>query len=397
MATITKSYTATVTEGTLTAKASATVTVTYSVTNTEDQTTVTASRLSVSDIGYVGASSLRTRAANNLRSTLSSTAYTLKFDGATVSTRRGAAPSTSYTFTGSRSVNKTHSTQTKTVNFNGTTASVSVPARPSYAVSYDLNSGTGAISNSTKWYDEPLTLTATTPTKEGYVFTGWATSLENAGDNITTDTYTANAPATFYAAWELAYTKPSVRNISIDRCDALGQSDDEGTYAKVSFDWSVFQTNDARYYGGDTYPYASNSATCEITVGTFTVTPTLTGSSGSEEVVVGDGSFTTDTSFNVSGAITDTQVVQPDNETTFSGTLGTAYFPMDFMPDGHGVAFGMPAKTQGLFECDLNAQFNKQMLAPNYFMQLDTTAQSGDDHDIYTALQTLGWDSEVIV
>lgn len=33
----------------------------------------------------------------------------------------------------------------------------------------------------------------------------------------------------------------------------------------------------------------------------------------------------------------------------------------------------------------------------NVELALDTTAQSGDDHDIYTALQTLGWDNDVIV
>lgn len=243
---------------------------------------------------------------------------------------------------------KGHSSASKTITayqtgHSGTKASkaFTVPAKPSYAVSYNANSGTGQPSNDTKWYNEPLTLSTSRPTKEGYTFKGWATSVANAGTNTTTTTYTGNAPATFYATWELNYSKPSITNISIERCDANGNNDDEGGYAKVNFDWSVFASSASRYYGGNTYPYANNTiSSASVTVGTFTKSFTA---SDTLPIIVGDGSFSTDTQYDVSITITDTQSVISDHTTTVAGTLATSFFPMDFNADGTAMGIFRPA------------------------------------------------------
>lgn len=42
-----------------------------------------------------------------------------------------------------------------------------------------------------------------------------------------------------------------------------------------------------------------------------------------------------------------------------SNTVGTSFSLMDFKQGGKGIAFGKAATTDNLFECDLNAQFNK--------------------------------------
>ena len=161
------------------------------------------------------------------------------------------------TTTGTLSVTKGTSATTKTVTAtaSGTTVSgygsaggsasvsinVSIPAKPSYTVSYNLNGGEGtAPSSQTKWYGTTLTLSSTVPTRTGYNFLGWSTS-----STATTATYgaggsyTSNAAATLYAVWELAYATPVISNLTAVRCDASGNATAIGRYAKVSFDWEL--------------------------------------------------------------------------------------------------------------------------------------------------------------
>lgn len=72
-----------------------------------------------------------------------------------------------------------------------------------YTVSYNANGGSGAPSAQTKTHGTTLKLSSTVPKREGYKFIGWSTSstgstVYNAGAN-----YTANAPVTLYAVWEV--------------------------------------------------------------------------------------------------------------------------------------------------------------------------------------------------
>ena len=78
----------------------------------------------------------------------------------------------------------------------------------SYTISYDMNGGTGSISNQTKVQDISLTLSGTTPTRTGYTFQGWATSKTATDKEYSSGgTYTANAGATLYAVWKVnSYT-----------------------------------------------------------------------------------------------------------------------------------------------------------------------------------------------
>lgn len=119
--------------------------------------------------------------------------------------------------TKSRTYNRTHSAQTITVKayakndgtYTGWTgsstasATVSVPALPSYSVTFNANGGSGAPAAQTKWYGETLTISATKPTRSGYIFKGWATSA-----SATTATYqpgasyTTNAALSLYAVWQ---------------------------------------------------------------------------------------------------------------------------------------------------------------------------------------------------
>ena len=89
------------------------------------------------------------------------------------------------------------------------TVSVTVGAKPSYAVKYNANGGSGAPSSQTKWYGETLTLSSTKPTRTNYTFKGWATSASGGVSYASGASYTANSAITLYAVWARAYTVPN--------------------------------------------------------------------------------------------------------------------------------------------------------------------------------------------
>lgn len=376
---------------TYTSTAKCTVTITYAVTGNDTSVTVTASRLAVSAITVSGGNSAsQSTARSDLVAELSSGVFAFYFNSSSllVASRTGATANTSYTYTGSKSVTKTHSAQSGRVYalFNNHLPTEAVPvtisAKTSYTVSFNANSGSGAPANQTKWYGETLTLTTSKPVKEGYTFKGWATSVANASAGTVNyasgATYTSNSAVTLYAVWELAYTKPSITGVSVERCDANGNSDDDGQFAKVNFNWSVFTSSLARYYGGNTYPYADNTiSSASVTVGTYTETFTA---SDTLPLILGGG-LSTDTQYDVSITITDSQSIVADHTTTVTGALSMSYFPMDFNRDATAMGIFMPAPdtTEGIF------------LGKDLFLPLDTSATTGTDKDIYDALVDLVW------
>ncbi len=82
-----------------------------------------------------------------------------------------------------------------------------------YPVVYVANGGTGEPPIQYKKYDIALTLSKVKPTREGFKFLGWATSLKEANSGKYTykagakNTYTKNARLTLFAVWkEITYT-----------------------------------------------------------------------------------------------------------------------------------------------------------------------------------------------
>ena len=84
---------------------------------------------------------------------------------------------------------------------------ISISAKPSYAVSYNANGGSGAPSSQTKWYGESLTLSSSVPSRSNYVFKNWNTAANGSGTAYAKGaTYTGNAALTLYAQWYAPYT-----------------------------------------------------------------------------------------------------------------------------------------------------------------------------------------------
>lgn len=89
----------------------------------------------------------------------------------------------------------------------------------SYTVSYNANGGTGAPEPQTKTHGQSLTLSSTVPTREGYIFVGWATNSITDGVSYQPGgSYVANDGVTLYAVWErevyTTYFDPNGGNIS---------------------------------------------------------------------------------------------------------------------------------------------------------------------------------------
>ena len=215
-----------------------------------------------------------------------------------------------------------------------------------YTVRYDANGGTGAPAEQTKTHGVDLTLTSDIPTRMNYNFKGWgvsstSTSVSYAAGSV----YKNNAATTLYAIWELAYTKPIISDLMVERCNSAGTANDNGTYFKVVFDWIV----DSKYEGtAIDIRWGSNN----------THSLSISGTSGSVNVVLGSGNISIEYSYEIEIRVTDTS----GGSSTTIGTVTAFAFPIDFLTGGKGVAFGKPA-SKPRFECAWEAIFEKALTA----------------------------------
>ena len=77
------------------------------------------------------------------------------------------------------------------------------PPKPTYAVNYNANGGSGAPGKQIKTWGTNLTLSKTIPTRSGYKFLGWGTSsADTTPDYQPGGTYSINAGITLYAIWK---------------------------------------------------------------------------------------------------------------------------------------------------------------------------------------------------
>lgn len=113
-----------------------------------------------------------------------------------------------------------------------------------YTVSYDANGGTGAPEAQIKVYDTELALSADIPTREGYIFVGWATDpdadhAEYGPEGI----YYFNADAVLYAMWAEAST--STLAITAQPQDMAGIVNEEVHFSVtavgdgLSYQWQI--------------------------------------------------------------------------------------------------------------------------------------------------------------
>lgn len=311
-------------------------------------------------------------------------------------------------------VNRTHSTQTihahaSVVNNTGFKngrsdiyTSWTVPAKPSYTVSYNANGGSGAPGNQTKWYGETLTLSSTKPSRTGHSFQGWATSSGGSVAYASGANYTGNAALTLYAVWKA--NTYAVKYNANGGSGAPGQqtktygvtlklSSTKPTRTNYNFKgWATSATGAVAYQPGANYTanaavtlYAiweiayikpritnlsadrCNSAgtlaedgqyakvtfnwatdktvsSIQITCNGATTNVSGSGTSGSVTKVVGDGSLNTEYSYTVTVKVADSM-----GSSTQGQTVTPLNYIIDFSPQG-GVGVGVPAPNSKEFQ-----------------------------------------------
>lgn len=214
-----------------------------------------------------------------------------------------------------------------------------------YIISYNANGGSGAPSSQTKTYGTTLTLSSTKPTRMNYNFKGWGTSASSTTVAYAAGgSYTANAKATLYAIWELAYVKPRIFNLTVDRCMSDGTLSDEGPRALVSFDWESDKT-----LTSCKIQYKLPSATTWSSV-----TATASGTSGTVSQNVSSVKFDTEQTYDIRVEVTD------GGGTTYATTtLSSMKLAMDVLAGGTGVSFGKTAELEDTVEFAFDAKFNE--------------------------------------
>lgn len=243
-----------------------------------------------------------------------------------------------------------------------------------WTVSYNANGGSGAPAAQTKTYGYNLTLSSTKPTRTNYTFQGWGTSASATTVAYAAGaTYTANAAITLYAVWALAYQKPTISNLTVQRCTSDGTLDSFGTYVKVTFDWSCSQLAGTNNVSSITFGRKLTTET-SYTTGTLTANGTT---SGTVSQICGAGALSAEYEYDIQIIVTDSK----GGSTTADRTIPTAAYTIDFLAGGKGVAIGKAATTENLFDVALPASFDKvndMQLAPSGGSFVDgMTATSG--------------------
>ena len=218
-----------------------------------------------------------------------------------------------------------------------------------YSVSYNANGGYGSPSSQTKTHGHNLTLTDSIPTKTNYIFVGWGTSPSSTSVSYSPgQVYTNNSSIILYAIWKIGYIPPRIEGLTVDRCDSEGNLVENGTYAKVIFNWSTdkeISEIKMEWKESDSDTYINNI-----------IIPS-TGLKGNIDVIVGSGFLQDDTLYNFKISITDL-----NGSNNIDIDLPAISFIMDLLAGGKGIAFGKPATRPGIdFAMDVYDKYGNQI------------------------------------
>lgn len=198
-----------------------------------------------------------------------------------------------------------------------------------YTVSYNANGGSGAPGNQTKTYGQNLTLSSVRPYRQNYNFKGWATSPSGGVAYQPGSTYSGNSGVTLYAVWELAWFEPRVTNLQATRCDSAGTLNEEGQYAKVTFNWATDRAMTEvkiTCNGQSYYPYKEGGAT-----------------NGNVAIVIGNNGLSTENQYPVIIYIRDTV-----GDVSVTSVVPPMNYIIDVKSGGRGVSFGRPSTEDGV-------------------------------------------------
>ena len=261
---------------------------------------------------------------------------------------------------------------------------------------YYKGNGSSYSNSQTKTYGTNIALLSTVPTRNGYVFDKWNTATDGSGTDYSPGaTYTANTTLTLYAQWKSLPTKPKITSLTVIRCDSNGDQLDDGTYAKVTAQWSIDTTSQA-------YPDNTGTVTGTITTQSgsetsFTFSSGDSGTSGTAIAIIPN--LSTDMQYIVKVTVTDSS----NSQTIKSTILTRAFFIMDFKAGGEAIGIGRAAPSSGL-EIGYTATFDdKVYLYDQLIMGINENNQStyafmignGTSEDSRSNALTVDWDGKI--
>lgn len=236
-----------------------------------------------------------------------------------------------------------------------------IPAKAAYIVTLDSNGGSGAPESLTKWENESLTLPM--PVKTGYSFSGWAdeddpsTVIYQPGE-----TYTANEEASLIAVYSPAITSAVITQLYAARDDGRflwdsqtgkhTSASDDGEYVYIRAWWRVDGADAATI---------SLGATMADTSTVWTGATRQVSKPGTGELYIeGVAEWGTTQTASASGqydVTVDLSTGAGNPSDTRGTTISTAFFTIDVLAGGHGIAFGKPA-TQQIFDVGMETNFD---------------------------------------
>lgn len=261
---------------------------------------------------------------------------------------------TGYSFLGwSTSSTATSATYSAGGSFtsNAATTLYAVWKANTYSVTFNANGGSGAPGAQTKTHDKTLTLSSTKPSRTNYTFKGWGVSPSSTTVSYAAGgSYTKNANITLYAIWELSYTKPSIKNLSINRCNSSGVTSDEGDCASVKFNWTTSLSVTSvkiEYKNAEATTWSS-------------VSITSTGTSGSVNEIIDSVVFSTEYTYDFRITVSDSNgsLVKP-------GMLNAMAIPIDVKVGGKGISFGKPAELDNTVDFGFETIHRKKVIFKN--------------------------------
>ena len=279
--------------------------------------------------------------------------------------------------------NRGHTSTTKTINVsmtlgsgwyltkNGTyksvanttssgTISVTVPALESWTVTLDAQGGTGAASTLTKYYGEALALPQ--PVKDCYAFSHWTDGTTNY-----TTSYTANAAASLTAVYSPAISAAHITQLYAARDDGRflwdsqtgkhTSASDDGEYVYIRAWWRVDGADAATISLGATMADTSTvwtGATRQVSKpGTGELYLEGVAEWGTTQTALATGQYD----------VTVTLSTGTGNPSDSRGTtVPTAFFTIDVLAGGHGIAFGKPATQAGVMDIGFDVQIDGKAL-----------------------------------
>lgn len=138
------------------------------------------------------------------------------------------------------------------------------------------------------------------------------------------------------------YSPPAITSMSVQRCDANGSLNENGTYAYVTVNsqYAMLYHNNTNY----------NSRTVVLTNnanGLATTVQDTSNTNGSWSGVYGNGTFATGSTYTITATIKDTAY---GASASMSQPLKAAARPMNIKSNGKGIGFGKMAEADGLLD-----------------------------------------------